>query len=126
MAQKQCSFCRHWFRPYAPQAGRQQICGGVACKRKLKRTLDRAWRARNPRWRNERQQRIREWAALCRYWPRYRSEHPAYVARDGERRKRAMRRQRLFRKTGTMSEVLVEKNGGMFRKTGIYRQGWAA
>jgi ParB/RepB/Spo0J family partition protein len=32
----------------------------------------------------------------------------------------------LFRKTGTMNSVLLWKNGRMFRKTGIYRQGQAS
>jgi hypothetical protein len=29
----------------------------------------------------------------------------------------------LFRKTGTMNVILVEKKAYLFRKTGIYRQG---
>lgn len=123
MAKKRCPFCREWFLPYAPQAARQQICGKVVCKRKLKRTLDRAWRAKDPEWQRRRQGRIRQWAARRHYWPKYRREHPAYVKRDNLRRARALRRKRLFRKTGTMTSVLVETNEGMFRKTGIYRQG---
>ncbi len=123
MTKKRCPFCRRWFLPYAPQAARQQICGAAPCKRRLKRTLDRAWRARDPEWRQARQARVRAWAALRHYWPKYRSSHPAYVARDNSRRTRSLRRQRLFRKTGTMNPSVVDKNAGLFRKTGLYGQG---
>ena len=94
MARKRCLFCRAWFVPYTPQAARQQICGKPACKRKLKRTLDRSWRNRNPLWRRRRQERVRAWAARRGYWPWYRRGHRAYVARDNKRRARALRRQR--------------------------------
>jgi hypothetical protein len=101
MLMKRCLFCREWFEPYPAQATRQQICGRLHCKRKFKRTLDRAWRQREPGWRKDLEAKKRVWAAKRKYWSWYRSGHPAYVARDNRRRVRA--RRRYVRKTGTMN-----------------------
>ena len=90
MAQKRCLFCRQWYDPYPAQAHRQLICGHKGCKRKLKRTLDRAWRRRDPQWRKDQNVKTRAWAARRNYWPRYRRDHPGYR----EREKARMRRRR--------------------------------
>ena len=95
MAKKRCLFCQRWFNPYAPQAKRQQICGRPDCKRKLKRTLDRRWRRSKPGWREKINASLRAWAkAYPRYWHCYREKHRGYVARDNERRARALRQER--------------------------------
>ena len=88
MAQKRCLFCRQWYEPYPPQAPRQQICGRLGCKRKLKRTLDRAWRRRDPQWRKDQNVKVRAWAARRNYWPRYRRDHPGYRQREKARMRR--------------------------------------
>lgn len=82
MAKKRCLFCRRWFEPYPAQAQRQRVCGRVGCKRKLKRTLDRAWRRSDPQWRKDQNAKVRAWAARRKYWPRYRKEHPGYRERE--------------------------------------------
>jgi hypothetical protein len=100
MAKKRCLFCRRWFDPYPAQAERQQICRRLRCKRKLKRTLDRAWRRSDPQWRKAQNAKLRAWAARRKYWPTYRREHPGYRERETAR----MRRNRAKRrKTGTMT-----------------------
>lgn len=88
MAQKRCLFCRKWYEPYPAQAQRQQICGRMGCKRKLKRTLDRAWRRRDPQWRKDQKVKARAWAARRNYWPRYRRGHPGYREREIARMRR--------------------------------------
>jgi len=96
MLRKRCLFCRHWFEPYAPMAKRQHSCDRVACRRKLKRTVDRAWRKRrSAAWRKELNRKLRAWAkAYPNYWSFNRERDPSYVARDNKRRTRALRRQR--------------------------------
>jgi hypothetical protein len=93
MARKLCLFCREWFEPYAPQAKRQKICGRTACRRKLKRTLDRAWRRRDPRWREGLLKKRREGRRI--YMRRYRAEHPAYRAREAASMRARRARARL-------------------------------
>ena len=88
MAQKRCLYCRQWYEPYPAQAQRQQVCGRIECKRKLKRTLDRAWRRRDARWRQDHNAKVRAWAARRNYWPKYRSDHPGYRAREVARMRR--------------------------------------
>jgi len=110
MAKKRCLFCREWFRPYAPQAGRQLICGKAKCKRKLKRMLDRAWRRRDPRWREVTQGKRRAWAAARRYWATYRAGKPIYREREKARMKRNRALEKR-RKTGTMTAVSRRERG---------------
>ncbi len=93
---KRCLFCREWFEPYAPMAGRQRTCKSAECRRKLKRLLEAALQRRRPAsWSMEHKRWFREWAKTypC-YWQRYRKTHPEYVARDNARRVRSLRRQR--------------------------------
>lgn len=93
MVQKRCLICRGWYESYPPQAARQQICGQPKCKRKLKRRLDRAWRRGDPQWRKDLNAKRRIWARnFPNYWRGYRGTHPAYVARDNQRRVQARRR----------------------------------
>lgn len=96
MVSKVCLFCRQRFEPYAPMAGRQRICKGAECRRKLKRLLAAALLGRrSAAWRKERNRWVREWAkAYPGYWCQYRKAHRAYVARDNARRARSMRRWR--------------------------------
>lgn len=96
MAKKRCLFCREWFDVYIPMAERQRICKDPECRLLLKRLLERAeLRRRGRAWRDKRNRRVRIWA---RYWPHYwrgyRKRQPRYVARDNQRRARALRRQR--------------------------------
>jgi len=86
MPKKRCLFCRLWFDPYLPMAKLQKICGASACRRKFKRMLDRAWRRRDPQWRQDLQVRMRGWRRV--YMHGYRSGHPAYRARESARMKR--------------------------------------
>lgn len=107
MPSKRCLFCRRWFRPYAPMADRQRICGSLACRRKLKRSLDRAWRRRDPGWCKAIQAKRRAWAAARWYWRGYRRHHPVYRAREKARMRRKRVRDR--RKTGIVTDALVEE-----------------
>ena len=91
MSKKRCLFCRQWYEPYPSQAARQLVCGRLRCKRKLKRTLDRAWRRQDPRWRKDQNAKVRAWAARRKYWSWYRGGHPAYRDREIVR----MRRRRV-------------------------------
>ncbi len=93
MARKLCLFCGQWFEPYAPQAKRQLICGLTACRRRLKRTLDRAWRRRDPGWREALLDKRR--AGRRVYMRRYRADHPAYRAREAARLRARRARARL-------------------------------
>jgi len=93
MGSKRCLFCRRWFEPYAPQAKRQLICGAAACRRRLKRKLDRAWRRRSPLWRKGLQEKRRERRRV--YMRRYRMTHPAYRAREAARMRAKRARARL-------------------------------
>lgn len=96
MAKKRCLFCPRVFEPYAPLANRQLVCGGAACRYKLKLLLNRAWKGRrSARWRDETNRRLRAWAeAYPYYWRRYRKKHRAYRVRDNARRARRLRQQR--------------------------------
>ena len=96
MPKKRCLFCRQLFKPYAPMAGRQRICRGAECRRKLKRLLEAAvLRRRSASKRKERTRWMRAWAKMYpRYWKHYRGTHPDYVRRDNARRVRAWRRVR--------------------------------
>lgn len=89
---KRCLFCRRWFQAYPPMAARQHICGDLLCRRKLKRSLDRAWRRRDPRWCKAIQDKRRLWAAARKYWRRYRKNNPPYRERERVRMRRRRKR----------------------------------
>lgn len=96
MAKRQCLFCGRLFKPYLPLAVRQRTCRRVACRSDLKKMLNRAWkRRRTLRLREDANRRQRDWAReYPHYWRGYRREHPDYVARDNQRRVRAVRQER--------------------------------
>lgn len=96
MPKPRCVFCRRWYKPYPAQANRQQTCGRVGCRRKLKRMANRVLERRHDARRRAAVNRaLRVWAErFPRYWRHYRQTHASYVTRDGKRRARALRRQR--------------------------------
>jgi hypothetical protein len=96
MAKQRCLFCKRWFRPYIPLAARQRTCRRAACRSDLKKLLNRAWkRRRTVQLREGANRRQRVWAKeYPHYWRGYRKGHPDYVARDNQRRARAVRQER--------------------------------
>lgn len=85
---KRCPYCGQWYTPYARIASRQKQCGRGECARRHKRAMDRAWRAADPGWRQERQKKVREWARRRGYWRWWRRRHRAYGAREALRMRR--------------------------------------
>lgn len=106
MAKKPCLFCRRLFEPYAPAAKRQLICGAAACRRWLKRKLDRAWRRRKPEWGKGLLARRRERRRT--YMRKYRAEHPAYRAREAARM-RARRARAWLAPHSSMGTVVTQE-----------------
>jgi hypothetical protein len=87
MSEKRCPDCGHCYEPYAGAVERQKHCGALACRRKHKRTRDRAWRGKDAEWRQARQVKVREWARERQYWKHWRSKHPEYRSREALRMK---------------------------------------
>jgi hypothetical protein len=100
---KRCIYCRQWYRPYLPMKHRQKMCGALSCRRKLKRSLDRAWRRSDPQWRKDLLAKRRESRKV--YMRKYRAERPAYRAREAARLR--TRRQRACWAPHSLSASVV-------------------
>lgn len=94
MLQDRCPYCGRWFKPIPGKGTRQKTCLARDCQRKHKRALDRRWRADDPGWRKDRQNKARKWAKGRGYWEEYRAEHPKYVERNRKQTLERMRRRR--------------------------------
>ena len=106
---KRCAYCGRSYRQDC-RALIQKYCGRADCQRARKLQNLRHWRSLHPDKVQRHQAKARAWAkGYPDYWRRYRAKHPEYVARDGERRARAMRRARCSANETGMQKIVIEK-----------------
>lgn len=116
---KCCAYCGRSYRQDC-RARTQKCCGRADCQRARKRQNLRCWRSLHPDKVQRHQAKARAWAkGYPDYWRRYREEHPKYVARDGERRARAMKRARYSANETGMRRIIVEKLGALDALVGL-------
>jgi hypothetical protein len=98
--QKECCVCQQPFVPDPRLKHRQKTCAATACRKELKRQMNKAWREQNPEYFKARYDTtLREWHAKnADYKKQYRQAHPEYVHKNAlyvkaHRRKNALRLQ---------------------------------
>jgi hypothetical protein len=90
---KRCEHCRHWFHPDPRTAAFQKFCPAPECRRQSRLASHRRWWLENGRELDEaRASKHKDWARDTAYWRNYRADHPDYVRRDNERRRKAKKR----------------------------------
>ena len=110
MSEKRCPYCARQYEPYGRAVERQKHCGLSECRRKHKRTRDRAWRRKDAEWRKARQMKVRDWARERQYWQCWRSKHPEYRSRE------ALRMRRKREKAVAKQEVLLSDPVGYLKR----------
>jgi len=58
---KRCEYCGRYFIPDKRAGNRQKTCGRGECKRKRKKSAQRAWSLKNPGYFNGRYSYVKEW-----------------------------------------------------------------
>lgn len=105
---KRCPYCGRLFQQDR-RARVQKCCGRPDCQRARKRQNLRRWRSLHSGHAGRYQAKERAWAkAYPDYWREYRTRHPEYVARDGQRRAAAQKRSRCSANETGMKRAVVE------------------
>lgn len=107
-AKKRCKFCHKWFIPDS-RTEHQTCCSTPKCRKKRKAQANKNWRLRNPNYDRKRILKKHAWAQCRGYWRAYRREHPAYRARDNQRRRNAYRRAKFSANQDKRREIAVDK-----------------
>jgi len=95
MDERRCRYCQKLFQPSKYQP-RQMVCGDPACQRKRRTEYHRQKIATDPEYREVCRDSPRKWRVRHPdYWKRYRSDHPAVVARNRQQQQFRDRRRRL-------------------------------
>ncbi|MBI4801026.1 MAG: hypothetical protein HY796_00720 [Elusimicrobia bacterium] len=105
---KRCRFCRNWF-PHDPRTERQICCEKPECRKQRKITANRRWRLNNPDYDKSRAGKKRIWARGRGYWRYYRQTHPAYVAADNKRRRKAYKNHKFSANQDAIAKIALEK-----------------
>lgn len=110
IAKKRCKFCHEWFSPDPRTAYKQSCCAKVSCQKLRRANTQKKWRLKNPSYDQSRKEKLKVWAkGTPSYWQRYRRSHPAYVARDNQRRCSAYQQGKISAKQDQISQISVAK-----------------
>ena len=110
---KGCAWCGWSFRPDPRIGDKQKNCARKKCKHERARAKGRRWRAMYPSYDVNRRVKKRGWAASRGYWREYRGSHPAYRARDNDRRRRAKKAAKRAANRTSIREISRQKLEGL-------------
>lgn len=113
---KQCCICHAWYEPDLRTCRHQTCCSKESCRKERKRRANKSWQVRHPGYDQSRNAKKRDWAqAYPDYWQLYRQDHPEYVLRDNQRRKKSHKRAKNAANQDAIATISVEQLAGIPR-----------
>lgn len=96
MREKRCPYCQKFLTLNPRVRKRRKTCGRPSCQKALKRENNTDWRRRHPDYFRRDYERLKAWLAQHPgYLKQYRANHPEYVQKNREAKRRRYRQKRL-------------------------------